>query len=736
MLISLLNIIDRYFLEPIRWMSVYHELETLRPHIWLGASVIDYWIHLLQEETGRYDIPYIDYGYLHGGDLNDEQIQHFRRSYNLPLDGQCPQTPVIGFHHVSVYFQEVHNRNHYCCFYLDIARRELHLLGYNHHTSRSTSRSLVDDQTSTFHEVCQRIFQLHGWEWEWDLAAHPITIYETNWRQNGFDCGPMVCQIIEHIWINGFNYRGRYWNRPELACGHQMRYRMATDIHQKIQQNITSFNNLPAVLTPGQLDVLFQQGWDDSREMVQDIIQDIQTRPNQNFGNIHQSLLDDMQQCPDCIRSDNNYPSPIPHQSSAHSPILNAHSPILNAHAPILDSQLLAHASTSPAKEQSDDDSSDPALINKDIHVRDFSQAQISRFHRPTPPPTLPPLVPGQQLRLRDDNPIRPFDDYQDRPPRENLQPIPYLALHWAGADAVYIAGKLAESPWLTHRDYGYRLEPDFAQAFHLPPPIMVMDHLMPVGLESTEPRNLDELLAFFETRTQSSNSRTMGALEMIQYANHTRNDNIFITGRTEDGDYVRVDLERDIVSPRSIVISADIDSVIWVTRFPQFAKWINIYMQPVIRKQAPISKHNHVYIDVRYPPSERDPDADEEHVRFKLNQIPHIFLGKVGEGGGTANLYMFFPRMTHKHPYIRRYSNMVPWDLQGILWDRVIIPAMKRVATPADEPYIGFDREDLAFKAQEKGEKRPEATYPLKPQQLVRFFEHINTIVSVTCSY
>ena len=42
----------------------------------------------------------------------------------------------------------------------------------------------------------------------------------------------------------------------------------------------------------------------------------------------------------------------------------------------------------------------------------------------------------------------------------------------------------------------------------------------------------------------------------------------------------------------------------------------------------------------------------------------------------------------------------MVPWDLQGILWDRVIIPAVKLVVTSADEPYIGFDHEDLAFKA------------------------------------
>lgn len=177
-------------------------------------------------------------------------------------------------------------------------------------------------------------------------------------------------------------------------------------------------------------------------------------------------------------------------------------------------------------------------------------------------------------------------------------------------------------------------------------------------------------------------------------------------------------------------MVSVDIDSLIWVTRFPRFAKWVNIYMQPVIRKYPPIRHHNHVYIDVLYPPSEEDPSAPEERVRFKLNQIPHLFLGKLSEGRGTANLYMVFPRMIHKHPHIRRYSNMIPWDLQGTLWDKVIIPAMKHVVTLADEPFIGFNRDELAFKAGEKGEKRSEATYPLKSTQIVPFFQRINQIV------
>ena len=152
--------------------------------------------------------------------------------------------------------------------------------------------------------------------------------------------------------------------------------------------------------------------------------------------------------------------------------------------------------------------------------------------------------------------------------------------------------------------------------------------------------------------------------------------------------------------------------------------------MQPVIHKHPPIQKHNHIYINVLYPPSEQEPSTREECVSFKLNQIPHLFLGKIGGGSGTANLYMVFSWMTQKHPYIRRYSNIVPWDLQGILWDKVIIPVMKKVTTPADKPYIRFDHEDLIFKAQDKGQRQGEATYPLKLRQLTQFFNHVNEIV------
>ena len=708
--------IDQYFIEPLHWTTVARELYTLQPRVYLRSSVIDYWLHLLSQTTEAQNVPYIGYEYLHC-ELDEDMLQHFRQHYNLPPNGPCLETPVIGFHHINLNPEAgVAARNHYCPFYFDISSQELHVLGFNYTRNESVSNLLSDKTTSCFIPVCERLYRLHGWpQWNED-TPNWITVHQVNWQQNGYDCGPITCQVIEHIWLHGFHQRGPYWNRPALQCGHQMRYRMATEIDQKIRETITSYDVLPTILTDQELNTLCQQDWASCLYMKDDLILYYEQNPTRSFQKIHQEIRKRMAKCSDCLQSSTRVNTASPVSIRARAPA--------SAPAP---AAVANRTPSQPAVPHTDEDEPDPAIINQGIHVRDFSQAQISRYPRPTPPPILPPLISKVQLRLCSDD---SFDNYQERPSREDMQPIPHLALNWVGADVVYVASKLVENPWVTHRDYGYRLEPDFVQAFHLPPPVMVMDHLMPVGL-ANDPRNLDELLALFAQSTQfSQDGEEMGAQQMINYAKAKAWNDIFVTGRTEDGRYIRINLERDRVVPARIIVSVDIDSLIWVTRFPKFTKWVNIYMQPVVRKHPPIQKHNHIYINVLYPPSEQEPSAGEERVRFKLNQIPHLFLGKIGGGSGTANLYMVFPRMTHKHPYIRRYSNIVPWDLQGILWDKVIIPAMKKVTTPADEPYIGFDREDLIFKAQDKGQRQGEATYPLKPRQLTQFFNHVNEIV------
>ena len=74
----------------------------------------------------------------------------------------------------------------------------------------------------------------------------------------------------------------------------------------------------------------------------------------------------------------------------------------------------------------------------------------------------------------------------------------------------------------------------------------MVMDHLMPVGLANNS-WDLDELLTLFAQSTQfSQDGEETGAQQMINYAKAKGWNDIFITGCTEDGRYIHLNLEHD----------------------------------------------------------------------------------------------------------------------------------------------------------------------------------------------
>ena len=511
-------------------------------------------------------IPYIPYDFLHLDTMDDAMQQEFRQYSGLPQQGSCPPRPVLGFHHVNIDpHAPISARNHYCAFYFNISRYELHLMGYDYTTNQPAFTTLSDEETKCFVPVCKRICDLHGWEWNQEMTPNTITVHQRNWRGNGHDCGPTVCQTIEHIWLNGFHRRGLYWNGPSTSvCGHQMRYRMAADLDNKLQANINAFDILPTILTNHQLNSVFYQDWDACVYMKNDLVAYYAETPSHNAEDlhrraedVHRELRKSMNKCSQCKRrpkvhaetsgapSQPPRPQPPRPQPPRHGQMsgVRLQSP-RQQNPPPRQSRQSHPPSPTSSQSEIDNDRPNPTIANKGIHVRDFSQAQLSRFPRPTPPQQLPPLLPGVQRWLRNPNPRIPFDDYDDRPTKEDMEPIPHRILNWAGFDNVYIAGQLVKDPWVTHRDYGYRLEHNFAEAFSFPPPQMIMEHLMPIGLKN-EPQNLDDLLVMFSRDTRfSQDGVEMGAQDVINFANETRSDDIFATGRTDDGSYVRINLE------------------------------------------------------------------------------------------------------------------------------------------------------------------------------------------------
>jgi hypothetical protein len=103
-----------------------------------------------------------------------------------------------------------------------------------------------------------------------------------------------------------------------------------------------------------------------------------------------------------------------------------------------------------------------------------------------------------------------------------------------------------------------------------------------------------------------------------------------------------------------------------------------------------------------------------------------------MGDGSGSVNLLMAFPRMTHRHPYLRRWVNIIPSDVQNILWDQVILPAMRKVMHKVNHPYVGLDRSDLSFKESRQGASKSTKTFPFRKNEFIALTKEVENLVSI----
>ena len=110
-----------------------------------------------------------------------------------------------------------------------------------------------------------------------------------------------------------------------------------------------------------------------------------------------------------------------------------------------------------------------------------------------------------------------------------------------------------------------------FLQIFLLMLPILVREHLSPVGLAEPPPvfmsHNPPE-----KSRSGrpliTTNRTVLGASELLDRA--TENGDLpLMTGMTTENSYIYLDLERDRVIPARLSKACDIDSFIWITRNP-----------------------------------------------------------------------------------------------------------------------------------------------------------------------
>jgi hypothetical protein len=667
--------------------------------------VLDFWLTGLWQRLGCPDIRYIQIPWMMANREvpTSEEVTNFRSAYKLPLHGPCEKVPLAGL--LNTGGDGSKGGNHYCCAIWRPEEKVVHVLG-RRYASTGSSLDAKDWEEWGGPIIWRNLTILHGW------GHIPLSIRTLDWIQNGYDCGPIACQVLESVWTSGFELTSRgIWKKPVFPCCHPIRLRITSDVHAQIMDTYEAH---------------CQQPLQDAHGILDEVIKELENHPARRLLQTTNHLERAISKCSPCI----SLRPKTSQNASQKKPSM-----------PSFINQNISHAKGMPGYDpQSDGQDSDsgqsssditPATANRNIHVTDWSQARLGRFCRP-PAPALPPLKSLRGLWSSFDD---LFDEYEEGPTLEDLAST---APPVYNCDLVYMANQIIKNPWTMFKDQGYRLLPSYADLFHKKPPIMILEHISPVGIShpsSPDHDSDDDLCAY--------DAHIMGAGEMLQAADAEDNDLMFLTGKTFNNQYICLDLQRDAIKPEDIHHSYDIDSLICVTIEPRFNHAVNVFTMPHIRKKAPIWKHNHVYIDLLVPQSENDrlshgPRSEWWTRRFRMSQIPHVSFGHLGEGSGSVNVYLFFPRMTHKPPHSARWISLVPPDVQNFFWKNVMTPAMKEVTTELDQPYVGLSRENLVLKMgswsrRKAGEGRRAPTFPFQPAVFRRLIAKMMEIVGFT---
>ncbi|KAG2029292.1 hypothetical protein BDR03DRAFT_840144, partial [Suillus americanus] len=647
----------------------------------------------------------------------------------------CPVVPV-GF--------IVHHAQHFFVVIFDYQRRNVHVLGRDISVSALQVECVDQHSWSDWNgpEYWRRIAVLHGWS---TGNVTDVSIKTRDWLQNGVDCGPIACSVLEQCFNSGLDEDG---NLPDLdiQCGHILRIKMLRMLAGRVKLSCSDY--LMLLDNP-------RDDWGEGDMPDEDIISMIQNGRHQaECLKLLRTLIILSATCSICQRpvpvQDDTQPSydnnldkldetafDQPELDSGHTGSRNRNSIIARAVGTHLQ---LEPVEAPPHQDTIDSQRSEPATATR-RRVKNWNLGSTKRFPRPVAPR---PLAAYSGSRwLKDDH---AFDDYEGGPTIEML-----LAPRDIHPTTTFQTGGLRVSTaWVDWVDHGYRITPSSFHIFYQCDPIATMDHIMPIGTtDSYDPSNQvpDRVTGKYSLERHGSNREgqntsvtdveIFSASDLIDYAHHDPplhdecrfGRNAFVRGRTShrfrDGPALYLDLERDAVrfSEEEIETSVDIDSIIWTTKAFRCRGSVGIYITPPFQTKPGIFKHNHTYVDITIPQSEEDantPGGRSEWLskRFPMSAIPHACIGRITSASSTLNLYVAFPRMIHQHPTNGRRITLMPKEVLDIFWDRVLLPSIGDCTDVSWEPYLKHTLEEARYKARgadgRKGGWGPPKAIPL----------------------
>ncbi|KAG1843312.1 hypothetical protein DFJ58DRAFT_854529 [Suillus subalutaceus] len=740
------EIASRAMARPGVWTSVLDTWASLGLNEWLEATVADFYLsHVWYELLGRSRMRYMNMHTAMAAEMEDEEVELFRRSSFIPPDGICPIVPV-GF--------VVHHSDHFFTVIFDYQRQKAHVLGRHISNDAMDIDGLDPDDWNEWRgpDYWRRIGALHGWG-TGDVAD--VSVISMDWEQNGVDCGPIACSVLEQCLSAGLDEHG---NLPvfQVQCGHKLRIQILGLIAGRVRLCCSDYLML--------LDVAREE-WREDELPGEDIINAIQNgrhqaeclkllrkltvvsatcsicqrpvvnqemdHPSHNGKNGVRTPVDQEDGC-DAERSDeeDSMGTTLPTGRKKNlAKLFKAIKQLTGSRnrndivPRAVGTHIQVEPDTQPDVQDTTDSQRSVSASASRRRVKDWHLGSNKRFPRPIAPRSLAAYA-GRRW-IPDD---RTFDDYEGGPtiemlvtPREINQAMTFQA-----------GGIQISTAWVHWVDHGYRITPSSFHIFYQCDPIATMDHVMPIGTtDSHDPSSQvpDRVTGAYSLarlgsdggarQTHVADVEILAASELIDSAQHDPplhhqcrfGHNAFVRGCTShrygDGTSLYVDLERDSVrfSEDEIEISLDIDSIIWTTKEFRCMGSVGIYLTPSFQTKPGIFKHNHTYVDITIPQSEADASAPGGRTewlskRFPMSAIPHTGIGRISSASSTLNLYIAFPRMIHQHPVNGRRITLMPKETLDIFWDRVLLPSIGDCTDVSWAPYLKHTLEEARYKA------------------------------------
>jgi hypothetical protein len=204
---------------------------------------------------------------------------------------------------------------------------------------------------------------------------------------------------------------------------------------------------------------------------------------------------------------------------------------------------------------------------------------------------------------------------------------------------------------------------------------------------------------------------------------------NTYITGKTDSGSFIRLDLHQSREKVKSVECSVDIDSVHWVTDKLKVSGSVDLHLFPYKGAKAPISTHNHAYVELLWPRTEEDRRKGKRSSAssaVQISSLPNTHFAHLGRAEGRAEIHVVFPRMKHKYPLRRMWETKIPFEVEEFWLEKLVYPGLQSLKDWGISEYTNCVLKDMEYK--HKGSK--EKSILVAPEHLDKILLTIQKIL------